>query len=91
MAFEYTDYLGDILDRLVGSISPQEDSILDRESQGNIPAFEIVCDWVACKLEKAYQCEDSRFYSMQQTAKKTLAAADSLVQVIEDYKEDINE
>lgn len=91
MAFEYRHYLGDILDRLIGSISPQGDSMLDRESQENIPAFETVCDWVACKLEKAYQCEDSRFYSMQQTAKKTLAAADSLVQVIKDHEEDTDE
>lgn len=91
MALEYTDYLDDILDRLVGSISPHGDSTLDGESQENIPAFETVCDWVACKLEKAYLCEDSQFYSMQQTAKKTLVAADSLIQTIKDHEGDTNE
>jgi hypothetical protein len=91
MAPTYVDYLDDILDRLVGSISPKGDSVLDREHQENIPAFEKVCDWVAYNLEEAYRCKDSQFYSMQQTAKKTLAAADYLIQRIKDYEEDANE
>lgn len=70
--------IGDILDAIVGTTSPQADSTMDEESQRNIPMFEAVCDWVFDRLLTADMYIESPYTSARTTARMVEAAAGDL-------------
>ena len=70
--------IGDILDAIVGTTSPQADTTMDAESQGNIPRFEAVCEWVWDRLCAAERHIDSPYASARITARMMESAAGDL-------------
>lgn len=80
--------IGKMLDRIVGQTAPQADTNGDDESQSNLNAFGVVCDWVARRLIEAGKYSDSQFYSAQVTARRTFQQAAYLGETVLDYHYD---
>lgn len=79
--------IGDILDAIVGTTSPQADSTMDAESQGNIPRFEAVCEWVWDRLCTADGHIDSPYASARMTARMVESAAGYLALIFTQERE----
>ncbi len=79
---DISDAIPEILDRLVGNIAGQGDAALDREAQANIDNFEAVCAWVEGKLIDAERYAVSPYYSMADTGRMTIEAAEGLIYLI---------
>lgn len=68
-----------VLDALVGPTAARADTILDEESQANVPKFEAVCDWVFYRLCDADRNYDSPYGSAKATARMVERAAGNLI------------
>lgn len=68
-----------VLDALVGPTAARADTILDKESQANVPKFEAVCDWVFYRLCDADRNYDSPYGSAKATARMVERAAGNLI------------
>lgn len=77
----------DILDAIVGTTSPQADSTMDAESQGNIPRFKAVCDWVWGRLCAAERHIGSPYGSARRTARMVESAAGDLALIFMQERE----
>lgn len=80
--------IGKMLDRIVCPTAPQADTNGDDESQSNLNAFGVVCDWVARRLIEAGKYSDSQFYSARVTARRTFQQAAYLGETVLDYHYD---
>lgn len=69
-----------VLDALVGPTAARADTILDEESQANVPKFEAVCDWVLYRLCDADRNYDSPYGSAKATARMVERAAGNLIE-----------
>lgn len=69
-----------VLDALVGPTAARADTILDEESQANVPKFEAVCDWVFYRLCDADRNYDSPYGSAKATARMVERAAGNLIE-----------
>lgn len=73
-----------MLDCIVEQIVPQADN----ESQSNLNAFGMVCDWVAQRLIIADKYSDSDSYHARVTARRVFQQAAYLGETVLDYHYD---
>lgn len=80
-----------LMNGIVGDITPHGDAYEDEQSLDNMRKFEDVCWYVVEKLENAINCKDACEASKREVASATLEAASGLLKFVKRNKDEWDE